>query len=466
MGSPGSGELPSNETLARVVKPWKGDLDGMIERRYIRVLTVNSPVLYFVDRGQQRGAAYEMLRRFESHVNKMLEKRHVRVHLVMLPVGRHELIPRLVRGEGDLAVALLTITPEREALVDFSIPVVRDVSEVLVTGPASEPVEGLDDLAGREVYLRASSSYAEHLAVLNERLAERDLPPVEMVPADELLGAEDILEMVNAGLVPATFVDSPLAEFYMQLFDDLQVHEDIVLNSGGKIGWAFRQNSPQLEAMVNEFLRSHRQGTLVGNVLLQRYLGDTRWVENIRDEQGQERFRAMVGLFRKYAERYDLDPLLLVAQGYQESKLDHSQRSRAGAVGVMQMLPSTARDKNVGIPDITDLENNIHAGARYLRWMMDRYYDDPGMTRLQQELFALASYNAGPAKIARLRKKAESQGLDPDLWFDNVEIVAAREIGRETVQYVANIYKYYLAYVAMEAQEKARNEARERAFED
>jgi membrane-bound lytic murein transglycosylase MltF len=189
-------------------------------------------------------------------------------------------------------------------------------------------------------------------------------------------------------------------------------------------------------------------------------------VENIRDEQGQERFRAMVGLFRKYAERYDLDPLLLVAQGYQESKLDHSQRSRAGAVGVMQMLPSTARDKNVGIPDITDLENNIHAGARYLRWMMDRYYDDPGMTRLQQELFALASYNAGPAKIARLRKKAESQGLDPDLWFDNVEIVAAREIGRETVQYVANIYKYYLAYVAMEAQEKARNEARERAFED
>jgi membrane-bound lytic murein transglycosylase MltF len=465
IGSSGPGGFPDNESLARVVKPWKGDLDGMIDRRYIRVLTVNSPVLYFVDRGQQRGAAYEMARRFENHVNKTLEKRHVRIHIVMLPVGRDELIPRLLRGEGDLAIALLTMTPERQAVVDFSAPVLRDVSEVLVTGPASDPVERLEDLAGRQIYLRASSSYAEHLTELNRRFAERGLAPIDMVPADELLGAEDVLEMVHAGLVPATFVDSPLAGLYAQFFDDLQVHEDIVLNTGGQIGWAFRKNSPRLEAIVNEFLRSHRQGTLLGNVLLQRYLGDTRWVENIRNAEGQKRYRAMAGLFRKYAERYDLDPLLLVAQGYQESKLDHSRRSKAGAVGVMQMLPSTARDRNVSISDITNLENNIHAGAKYLRWIMDRYYDDPGMTRLQQELFALASYNAGPAKIARLRKKADSQGLDPDLWFDNVEIVAAREIGRETVQYVANIYKYYLAYVAMEAQEKARKEARERAFD-
>ncbi len=461
----GSAGMPDNDSLARVVKPWHGDLDGMVDRRYIRVLTVNSPVLFFVDRGQQRGAAYEMARRFENHVNKALEKRHVRIHLVMLPVGRDELIPRLLRGEGDLAIALLTMTPERTAAVDFSIPVLRNVSEVLVTGPASRPVGRLEDLAGREVYLRSSSSYAEHLTALNRRFADRGLPPVKMVPADELLGAEDVLEMVHAGLVPATFVDSPLAGLYSQIFDDLQIHEDIVLNTGGEIGWAFRKNSPQLEAMVNEFLRTHRQGTLVGNVLLQRYLDDTRWVENMRNEEGRERYRAMAGLFRKYAERYDLDPLLLVAQGYQESRLDQSQRSKAGAVGVMQMLPSTARDRNVGISDITNLENNIHAGAKYLRWMMDRYYDDPGMTRLQQELFALASYNAGPAKIARLRKQAESQGLDPDLWFDNVEIVAAREIGRETVQYVANIYKYYLAYLAMEAQEKSRNDARERAFE-
>jgi membrane-bound lytic murein transglycosylase MltF len=217
--------------------------------------------------------------------------------------------------------------------------------------------------------------------------------------------------------------------------------------------------------MVNCFLENNRQGTLVGNVVLERYLEDTRWAANARDEKALQRYRSMLDLFRHYAERYELDPLLLVALAYQESRLDHSLRSRAGAVGVMQMLPSTAQDKNVGIANISGLENNIHAGAKYLRWMMDRYYDDPGMDRFQQELFALASYNAGPAKIARLRKHAAAQGFDPNLWFDNVELVAAREIGRETVQYVANIYKYYLSYVALEANDGARSEARKKAFD-
>ena len=456
---------PSNEVLAAMFSPWTGDLDGMIERRYIRVLTVNSPLLYFVDRGQQQGAVYEMVRQFEDYLNKRLERRHVKVHVLVVPLGRDELIPRLAAGYGDLAIAHLTITRDRSALVDFSIPVVRDVAEVLVTGPASEPVASLDDLAGREVYVRASSSHAEHLAALNARFAERGLPPVEIAPAGELLEAGDILEMVNAGLVPATFVDSPMARLYAQVFADLRVHEDIVLHAGGDIGWAFRQGSPELEALVNRFLEGHRQGTLVGNVLLERYFGNTRWVENARDEKALARYRSMLGIFRKYAEQYDLDPLLLVAQGYQESRLDQSRRSRSGAVGVMQILPSTAKDKNVGIPDVTVLENNIHAGAKYLRWVMDRYFDEPAMNRFQRELFALAAYNAGPAKVARLRDQAVAQGLDPDRWFNNVEVVAAREIGRETVQYVANIYKYYLAYVAYEATEAARREARREAFE-
>ncbi|MEJ2523749.1 MAG: transglycosylase SLT domain-containing protein [Gammaproteobacteria bacterium] len=187
-------------------------------------------------------------------------------------------------------------------------------------------------------------------------------------------------------------------------------------------------------------------------------------VENARDEAGQERFRSLIGLFRKYGEKYGLDPLLLVAQGYQESELDHSRKSSAGAVGIMQMLPSTARDKNVGIADITGLENNIEAAAKYLSWIMDRYFNDPDMPRLQRELFALAAYNAGPARVARLRREAEQQGLDPDEWFNNVEIIAARRIGRETVQYVANIYKYYLAYEVLARQVREQNRARERAL--
>jgi membrane-bound lytic murein transglycosylase MltF len=451
--------MPSNDALAAVVRPWTGDLDGMIERRYLRLLTVNSPVLYFVDRGQQRGIVYDWTRGFETHLNAALERRLVKVHVIVLPVGRDELIPRLIEGYGDLAIAQLTITPERAAAVDFSIPVMRDVAEVLVTGPASEPVSSIDDLAGREVYLRMSSSYAEHLAALNARFAQNDRPLVRIRPADELLEAGDILEMVNAGLVPASFVDQPVAELYEQVLEDLVVHDDIVLHAGAETGWAFRKDSPQLATMVNDFLTKNRQGTLIGNVVLDRYLGDTRWIENARDEQSMARYRSTLALFRKYAERYNLDPLLLVAQAYQESGLDHSRRSRAGAVGIMQMLPSTARDKNVGIPDISGLENNIHAGAKYLSWIMDRYFSDSHMTRFQQELFGLAAYNAGPARVARLRSRAAAQGLDPDQWFNNVEIVAAREIGRETVQYVANIYKYYLTYVAFEANNMARDNA-------
>ena len=460
-----SGDALSSDVLAPFLKPWTGDLDGMIQRRYIRVLTVNSPVLYFVDRGRQRGVVYEMARRFEDHLNKKLEKRHVRVHVVILPVGRDELIPRLVAGQGDLAMAQLTITAERKAVVDFSIPVLKKVSEVLVTGPGSKPIDRIDDLAGREVYVRASSSYAEHLADLNRQFRKRGLEPVRIVHADELLEAGDILEMVNAGLVPATVVDDSLAKLYGQVLDDLEIHDDIAISTDGQVAWAFRKNSPKLAEMVNGFLKKNRQGTLVGNVVLERYLEDTRWVQNARDKKGLKRYRSMVKLFRKYGGQYGLDPLLLMAQAYQESRLDNSKRSRSGAVGVMQMLPSTAKDKNVGIRDIAELENNIHAGAKYMRWMMDRYYDDPGMTRLQRELFALASYNAGPAKIAKLRKEAAARGLDPDRWFDNVEVVAAGKIGRETVQYVANVYKYYLAYLALEAQEEARSAAREKALD-
>ena len=137
---------------------------------------------------------------------------------------------------------------------------------------------------------------------------------------------------------------------------------------------------------------------------------------------------------------------MLAALAFQESKIDQDKRSHAGAVGVMQVLPTTAKDKNINIADIEKIDPNIHAGTKYLRFMMDRYFDDPKIDRLNRGLLAFASYNAGPAKISKLRKEAAAMGLDPNLWFRNVEVVAAKRIGRETVNYVSNIFKYYLAY--------------------
>jgi membrane-bound lytic murein transglycosylase MltF len=241
-------------------------------------------------------------------------------------------------------------------------------------------------------------------------------------------------------------IDSHKAKFWAQIFENLTVHEDIAVRENAEIGWAFRKDSPKLAAEVNAFVKQNKKGTLLGNMLFNRYLKSTKYVRNARSEEEIEKFERTLGFFEKYAKEYDFDWLVMAAVGYQESTLDQSMRSQAGAVGVMQVLPSTAADPNVGIPDIEDLEQNIHAGVKYLHFLRHRYFRDPAMSSLDQWLMTFASYNAGPAKVRRLRKEAVEMGLDPNRWFRNVEVVAAKRIGRETVQYVSNIYKYYIAY--------------------
>ena len=445
--------------FAPLVEPFTGDLDGMIERRVIRVLTVQNPILYFVDQGREVGITHEAIKAFEAQVNKRLGKKVVTVHVIAIPVARDELIPRLLAGQGDIAAAQLAITPERQQQVDFSNPFATGVREVLVTGPAAPPVASLEDLSGKEVYVRLSSSYAEHLKRLNTHFETESKAPVRILPAEEVLEDGDILEMVNAGLVPATVVDEFMADLYLQVFPGLTKRSDIA-SQPVSIAWAFRKGSPQLAAEINAFVKTHQQGTLAGNVLLDKYLKTTKWVRNARSDADRQRFLSMIELFKKYADQYGLDYMLMAAQAYQESGLDQSKRSQMGAVGVMQILPSTASDKAVNIRDIEKLESNIHAGIKYNRWMIDTYYNEPGVTPLNRGLFAFASYNAGPARVAGLRREAAAQGLDPDKWFNNVELIAARRIGRETVTYVANIYKYYLAYQMLMQQSQARAQAK------
>jgi membrane-bound lytic murein transglycosylase MltF len=181
-------------------------------------------------------------------------------------------------------------------------------------------------------------------------------------------------------------------------------------------------------------------------MILKKYLRDAKYVVNATSEQEMKKFQSTIAFFKKYAAQYDFDWLMVAAQSYQESKIDQSVKSQVGAIGVMQILPTTAADPNVNVPNIDQVENNVHAGVKYMRFMMNQYFKDAKMDRLNKGLFALASYNAGPAKVASMRKEAEETGLDPNLWFNNVELVAAKRIGRETVQYVSNIYKYYVAY--------------------
>jgi len=422
-----------------------GDLDAMIERRTIRALVPYSRTFYFLDRnGTQRGLSHAFMQAFEQHLNERLDRGLLKVAVVLVPVTRDQLVPWLLDGRGDLVAADLTVTPERAEAVLFTAPLARDVRELLVSGPSAAPIRSLDGLAGRNVLVRRESSYFASLQRLNRRFAEQGLDAMRLELAPGHFEVGDVLELVNAGVADHAVADDYLAGFWARVLPELTVHEDLELRSGAEIAFAVRPESPALKAELDRFLETHRAGTLFGNIQFQRFLEDTRWVSNPAAEKELARFRRLAGLFREYAGRYDLDWILLTAQGYQESRLDHSLRSPAGAIGVMQVLPSTGAEMEVG--DVMELENNIHAAAKYVRFMIDRYYDDPQIPEQDRILLALASYNAGPRRVRELRSEARESGLDPNRWFDHVEVIAARRIGRETVDYVRNIYKYYVAY--------------------
>ena len=441
-----SGETDQFIEQWQIDEPWTGDFDAMVERRMIRVLVVHNKMMFFFDKAQIRGIAYEAFREFEKYINAKLKIGTRKIKVVFLPVRRDQLLPWLVEGRGDIASANLTITSNRQKMVAFSRPSLTNVKEIIITGPAAPPVGTIQSLSGKEIHARPSSSYYEHLNRLNDAFRKQGREPITIVAANEYLEDADLLEMVNAGLIPMVVVDDHKANFWVQIFDKITLHPDIAINTGGKIAWAMRQNSPKLEQIVNEFIRKHKKGTLLGNIMFKRYLETNKWARNAMNPEELKKKEKLEALFIKYADKYDFDYLMIIALAYQESQLDQSRRSHTGAIGIMQLLPSTAADKNVGIPEIEELENNIHAGTKYLRFLKDRYFSDPNIDPINQMLFAFAAYNAGPAKVRSLRKETKKMGLDANVWFGNVEVAAAKRIGRETVQYVSNIYKYYLAY--------------------
>jgi membrane-bound lytic murein transglycosylase MltF len=450
------------EEFQKVKDPWLGDLNELGERRYIRALVVVNETSFFVDRGVQRGYTFESLAEFEKSLRPKATRRHITTKIAIIPTTRDRLLPALAAGFGEIAIGNLTITPEREKLVDFSDPILDNVKELVVSGPSAPAISSIDELSGKEVQVRASSSYHESLKSLNKRFLSSGKAPVKIRFADELLEDEDIMEMVNAGIIQITVIDNHIARFWSQIYDRVKVHDDLALREGGRIAWAIRKNTPEFKRVINDFVSTRRAGTLFGNIMLNRYLGSADRLRNPIAREEMQRFHDVAGFFRKYGNKYDLPWLLIAALGYQESRLDQSKRSPAGAIGIMQIKPSTAADPNVGIPDIHQKQNNIHAGVRYLRFVIDQYFMDEQMNRLNKGLFALASYNAGPARVAGMRRRAEAAGLDPNQWFNNVEFVAAREIGRETVYYVSNIYKYYIAYRGVVEMGERRAEARSR----
>jgi membrane-bound lytic murein transglycosylase MltF len=437
--------------LFPVQEKWEGDFDGMKARRQIRVLVPNSRTFYFLDGPKEEGISYRSAMAFEEWLNKKYKTKNLKIHVQMIPTTWDKLLPSLNQGLGDIAIGGITITPERERKYDFSAPAASGVREIFISAKGSGKYKTLDDLAGLKISVREGSSYAQHIKNINKTyFKKKNLKPITIVPVEEVLEDEDILEMVNAGLVNATIIDHYIAQIWSAAFPNIVVHPDIAVNEGGELAWAFRKDSPLLKTEINAFLKTHKQGTLFGNSLIKKYVKNGKPLYNARTKGEINKFNEVVEIFRRYGKEYDFDYLMLVAQGYQESRLNQKARSQRGAVGIMQLLPSTANDPAVNIKDIDkSTQNNIQAGTKYLRHLSDVYVNDAGLSERDRLLMTFAAYNAGPGNLRKFRKHAQQSGLDPNVWFDNVEVSASRIVGQETVQYVSNIYKYYVAYRLM-----------------
>lgn len=444
--------------LKRLGEQFTGDLPAIRQRRVLRILVTHNQTNYFLTAGRRRGFEYELLQQY----GQFLKKNDQEVLLVYIPIPFDTLLPALAGGFGDVAAAGLTITAGRQQTVAFTDPYLPGVDEVIVANRRTARPDDLDSLSGRSVWASRSSSHVEHLKALNARFTARGLAPVRIIEAHQYLQSEGLLEMVNAGIIDLTVADSHIAQLWSNALDDIVICPDVKVNTGGQIGWAVRKNNPLLLQSLNTFIEQNKKGTLTGNVLFKRYYENVRWIRNPISPAERQKMDKLAPLFRKYAAQYGFDWLLILAQAYQESGLDQNRKSAAGAVGIMQVRPGTAADKAVNIPHIENVEQNIHAGVKYLAHLRDTYYCDPDLDPEARIHFALAAYNAGPGRVRQFRNLAREQGLDPNQWFNNVSHAAEAIVGLETVRYVANIHKYYIAYRLVDESVKEKQTAVQR----
>lgn len=418
----------------------------MLKARNIRALVTINPISFFYSHGKPQGMLYEQLEELQRVVNKKFQTGKFKVKVSFIPMRPDELGPALSQGVGDFIATEIVITPGRQKNYTFTSPIMRNVREIIVTGPELAKAGGFDDLVGKDIYVSPLSSFYENLLKINEDRAKAGKPPLSVKPSDRNLQEDDLVEMVNARLIPATVATQHRATLWKQILPNIKLHPEMVIASEGELGWVMRKNNPKLKEFLDQFTETHGEGTSFGNTLLRRYLKDTKWVKNSTSTTEMKKFVSYVDYFKKYAQDYNFDYLMIMAQGYQESRLDQSRKSRSGAVGIMQVIPKYAAAVPINVPDVNRADRNILAGVRMLNNIVTTYLNDPAIDEVNKTLFTFAAYNAGPSRIVRLRKKAQQDGLNPNKWFGNVELEVAEEVGEETVTYVDNIYKYYIAY--------------------
>ncbi|MEM7023144.1 MAG: lytic transglycosylase F [Pseudomonadota bacterium] len=449
---------------AEPLQRWTGDFDGLRERKVIRVLVTYNRTNFFIENGRERGFEYELIQQLADFLNRDLGADEQPFTVVTLPMPFEQLIPSLDAGEGDIIAAGLTITPERQQRVDFTAPYLPEVNEILITASDVADISTLTDLAGRTVHVASGRTYGGHLRTLSAELVAAGHAPIEVVEVDPHLETEDLLQLVHAGMVELTVADDHIGQIWADSLPGIVLRDDLVIHPGGRIAWAIRPESPLLRAELDRFMTDHQRGTLLGNVLFDRYFENDSWISHPLAPEQQLDLARYADLFMRYGRQYDFDWRLIAALAFQESRLDQSLVSGAGALGLMQIKPSTAAEPAIGLPDVDHAETNVHAGVKYLDYLRRRYFDDDAIDPAAQIDFTLAAYNAGPRRVAQMRERAEEMGLDPNLWFRNVELAAFDAFSNETVDYVANINRFYVAYKLSGERLRSRGDAIDAMF--
>jgi membrane-bound lytic murein transglycosylase MltF len=443
---PASGE----ELLLHINEPWTGDLPGIRERGFIRVLTTYNRTNFFIEHGRGRGLEFEATQRFGAWFADRRTPDAARggpamaLRVVYVTVPREELIPALLAGRGDMIAAGLTMTEERSRQMLFTEPYIKRVDEVVVRHKTAAALETIEDLAGKTLLLTRGTSYVANARALSDRLVAAGKPAIRILEAPPFLETEDVLELVNAGAAHYTIVDDHLAEVWDKLLPDIVVQHGVHLVSGGAIGWAMPPAATALKAALDTFLGTLLADRATAMTIYRRYYENITFIRNPFGPTKRDRMRQLTPHFREVADQAGFDFMLMMAQGYQESQLDPMARSPVGARGVMQLMPATGAE--MGVRDLHDAEQNIRGGVRYMQKLREAYFNDPAIPPMEQIKFALAGYNAGPNRINRLRQEAAQQGLDPNQWFGHVERVVQRRVGSEPVRYVNNIFAIYAMY--------------------
>jgi membrane-bound lytic murein transglycosylase MltF len=454
--------------LPKTFGRWTGDWDELSkpEHNVLRLLVLYNKTQFFYDKGRPKGMIPDIAQDLELYLNKQLQRTGPKKFKVaFIPASPGQIEKDLNEGYGDVVASPIIVTPEREQTLDFTIPTISGtaVQLVVVSGKNAPQITSLDDLSGKEIYVTpAYVTIKQLLQARSQNFKQAGKPEIIVKDADKHLTDEDLLEMTNAGVIPATVTLNFRAQLWKQVLPDIIVHSDIPLTDDkSSVAWAMRKNSPQLKALLDDFAKTHRQGTVFGNMMARRYWDNTKFIKDASSQEELKKFQAYVQYFQKYAAEYDFDYLMLAAQGYQESLLDQSKKNPSGATGIMQVIPKYAAAPPINIPNVGTAEPNIHAGTKMLAQIANTYFNDPALTQMNKTLFTFAGYNAGPNRIVRLRKRTAAEGLDPNKWFGNVELMVGKDVGQETVQYVNNIYKYYVAYKMAVEQKRNREAAKE-----